>query len=79
MAPKKKHQPSLAEQLRRAVLESPETAYRISLDAEVDQGSLSRFMSERVDLSLENASRLASYFGLVLMSPYGPKKTRRSR
>lgn len=52
--------------LRDAVRTSGLSLYRLSLDADIGQDQLSRFMREERGLSLETAGRLAVHLGLSL-------------
>jgi transcriptional regulator with XRE-family HTH domain len=59
--------------LRRAVNESGLSVNRIATESGISQSSLSRFMAGDRMLSLESASKLFDYLGLVAKKP-APKK-----
>lgn len=69
--------PSLAEQLRLALRDSPDTRYRLALELNIPQSSLSRFVSGS-GLTLDNASRLAARLGVRIIRPRRPCSRRRS-
>lgn len=52
--------------IRAAVLASGQSLYRLSLDADIGQDQLSRFMRGERGLSLETAARLAVHLGYKL-------------
>ena len=53
--------PSLSNQIRRAIKASPFTAYRISKEARIDRGLMSRFLAGRQNLSLNALDRISNY------------------
>jgi plasmid maintenance system antidote protein VapI len=58
-------EPSLADQIRRAARESGLSVYRLAKDAEVDQGTLNKFLAGiRPNLTLDVADRLFRVLGL---------------
>jgi hypothetical protein len=57
---------SLSDQLRKAVLNSGLTRYRVAVDAQVDHAVLRRFLSGERDIKLQTADRLAEYLGFEL-------------
>ena len=57
---------SVAETIRRAVLESGKTLYRVGKDSGVNYGTLHRFMSRERSMSLDAVEKLCAYLGLTL-------------
>ena len=74
------HKPDLEEQLRRAILQSGMSRYEVSKQTGIDQGTLSRFVSEdprkHRTITLTTASRLAEALGLKL-APESSRKRRK--
>jgi transcriptional regulator with XRE-family HTH domain len=64
---------SISEQLRKAILASGVTRYRIAKENGIDQASLSRFMNGTTGLSGDTIDILCKYLGLKLV------KTKRKR
>jgi plasmid maintenance system antidote protein VapI len=60
--------PSIAEVLRRAILDSELPLLRIAQETGVERASISRFVRGKNSLRLDMADRLAAYFGLTLTS-----------
>jgi len=57
----------ISEQLRRAIEKSPETYYKIAKEADVDWGTLTRFVdSSRPNIRIDTIDRLCAYLGLEL-------------
>ena len=52
------------DQLREAIEKCEATRYRIAADTEIDQASLSRFMSGTTGLTTENIDKLCEYLNL---------------
>ena len=63
---KRTKQPDLTEQLRQAIADSGLTGYRISADAGVDRGLMTRFINGDRGITLTVASRITAYLGLEL-------------
>jgi len=62
-----KRKPELiGEQLRRAIIDSGLTAYRISQDTGVAVDSIQRFLNGERDLRLQTVEVVAGYLGLQL-------------
>ena len=61
-----RRQPSLAQQLRQAILDADETPYGIATHTGVDHSMLSRFLRGERDLRLETAGKIAAYLKLEL-------------
>jgi len=62
----KKQLAPITEPLRKAILASGLSHYRIATDAGLQAGQLDRFMSGERDLMAASADKLAAYFGLEL-------------
>lgn len=70
----------LAEQLREAMRESEWSVNQISKGAGIAQSRLNDFYGVQKSLSLENASKLAAFFGMRLTKPkHKPKPKRKKR
>ena len=72
----------LSDQLRKAILQSDKTRYRISIETGIAQSILSRFINQDAGLSLENVDRICDCIGarLVLVRPVkASNKKRRER
>jgi transcriptional regulator with XRE-family HTH domain len=54
----------LSDQIRLAIEKSGMTRYRLALEARVDQGALSRFMSGKSGLSMAALDRISEIIGL---------------
>lgn len=68
--------PDIEEQLRGAVLESEWSVYAIAKRSGIPQSRLSDFKNGRT-LSLENAGKLAAFFGMRFTKPkHKPKPDR---
>lgn len=63
---KPKHQPSLAETIRKTMTQDGRTVYRLSLDSGVSQGVLGRFLRGNRDVTLETADKICKALGLSL-------------
>ncbi len=63
---------SLAAALRRCVLDSKKTMYRICKDAKIPQPSMSRFMSGTSNLSFENLEKLLNDLDFSITPPTKP-------
>lgn len=57
---------TLSEQLRRAIVDSGLSQYRIALDTDVAQAVLARFLAGERDIRLATADKLAAYLRLKL-------------
>lgn len=73
-----KRQP-ISEQLRRAILASGMSRYRICKEIGIGQPSMSRFMAGIAGLSLETIDALAELLGLELRPAVKGKVTRGKR
>ena len=63
---------SISEQLREAIKNSPETYYRIAKEAEVDWGTLQRFVDgSRPNIRMDTIDRLCEYLDLDLRQSEG--------
>ncbi len=51
---------TLTDQLRKAILASPDTKYRIAADAEISPGLLTRFLSGERDLRLATVDKIVA-------------------
>jgi hypothetical protein len=58
--------PKMSEALRRAILESGLTLYRVSKDSGVSYAVLHRFIAGKRAVSMEALDRLCAYLGLRL-------------
>jgi transcriptional regulator with XRE-family HTH domain len=56
----------VAETIRRTILESGKTLYRVAKDSGVNFGTLYRFMSRERSMSLDAVEKLCAYLGLTL-------------
>lgn len=74
MSKSKKQTPTLAEQLKAAVLASGMTPYRIAKSAGITSPVLTRFMNGKRDLRLETAGLIAEVLGLTLQPIRKPKE-----
>jgi plasmid maintenance system antidote protein VapI len=74
MSKKRRRQPDLTEQLRRAIRASGLSAFRIATDANVDRAIMSRFVSGGRGITLNTAGRIARYLGLELRQVRKPKR-----
>ncbi len=72
--PRKK---KLSAQLRDAINASELTRYRICMETDIDQASMSRFMAGKMGMTLERLDRLADLLDLRIES--GPPKQRKGR
>jgi predicted XRE-type DNA-binding protein len=66
----------LSDQIRKAVDQSDMTRYRICMETDIDQPSMSRFMAGKVGMSLERLDRLADLLDLRLEAPIKHRTTR---
>jgi len=62
----------ISEQLRQAIRQSEKTRYRIWQETGISQAVLSRFMNEKVGLSMETVDLLCGCLGLRLMAEDKP-------
>jgi len=65
----------IQEALRKAIVKSRITHYRLGKDADIDAGIIDRFVNGERDIRLGTASKLAEVLGLRLV----PKATRKTR
>jgi len=63
-----KRRTSLTDQVRRAILTSGLTRYRISQETGVDHAALSRFMAGKTSLTLTSLDRMADVLGLDVVA-----------
>lgn len=69
---------TISEQLRAAIEAADDTYYRIAKDAEVDWGTLQRFVDgRRPNIRIDTIDKLCEYLGLELR-PKGRKRGGRS-
>jgi hypothetical protein len=59
-------QPTLSDQLRKAIHDSGKSRYRLSCESGVDQAALSRFVNGTATLSLASFDKLANVLALEL-------------
>ena len=62
---------ALSDQLRQAITNSDLTRYRICVECDIDQGTMSKFMVGQVGMSLETLDRLVAFLGLELVKRKG--------
>ena len=67
------------DQLREAIEKSEVTRYRIAADTEIDQASLSRFMSGTTGLTTDNFDKLCEYLGLRLVADKPARRSQRTQ
>jgi hypothetical protein len=63
-------------QLRKAIIESPMSRYKIADKSKVGEAPLSLFVNRKRTLTLTSAAKVADVLGLVLM-PSKPKRKAR--
>ena len=63
---RKKKRLTLAEQLRKVMVDSGTSHYRIWKDTGISQPVITRFVNEDRNISIVTADKLAEYFGLEL-------------
>ena len=56
----------MSEQLRKAILNSDKTRYRIAKETGVTEGQLSRFVHSKAKLTLDSIDRLGEYLELEI-------------
>jgi transcriptional regulator with XRE-family HTH domain len=61
-----KSKPTITEVLRAAIEKSGLTRYRIAKETGIPESNLRRFIQGEMSVRLDNADRLAAYFGLRL-------------
>ncbi len=68
--------PMMGNRLKEVLEREEVTAYRLWKDLGINQGQLSRFLSGKASMSLENLERIADYLGydLALLKRIGPGK-----
>jgi len=66
----------IEDQLRRAIVESPITQYKLAQVSGIDKGILSRFIRGERTITLTTAARLAEALDLELRPAMRPRKTR---
>jgi plasmid maintenance system antidote protein VapI len=64
---------TVSESLRKAIIDSGETLYRVAKDSGVSYPTVHRFVRHQRPISLEAVDRLCTYLGLRL-SPMNTKK-----
>ncbi len=69
-----KRQPTLAQQLQKAIRDADETPNQIGIQAGVDPSVMSRFVNNDRGISLRIAGRLAKYLGLELQPARKPRR-----
>jgi transcriptional regulator with XRE-family HTH domain len=62
---------TVSDQIKRAILDSDLTRYRIAQETGVDEATLSRFLSGERGLSMIAIDRLANFFGYKLVKAKG--------
>ncbi len=73
-----KKQP-FSEQLRQAIERSDKTRYRISLETDIAQSILSRFVNQGAGLSMESVDRLVECLDLKIVPRKQSKPTKKGR
>jgi hypothetical protein len=73
----KKH--PFSEQLRQAIERSDKTRYRISLETDIAQSILSRFVNQGAGLSMESVDRLVECLDLTLAHRKQAKTTKKGK
>lgn len=63
-------------ELRKAVIDSGVTGYRLAIETGIPQSTISRFINEEADLSLTKAAKIADFLQLELRQI---PKTRRTK
>jgi hypothetical protein len=63
---RKREGDNVGETIRRSVLESGQTLYRVAKDSGVNYGTLHRFMTRERSMSLDAVEKLCAYLGLTL-------------
>ena len=66
----------IEDQLRRAIVESPVTQYKLAQVSGIDKGILSRFIRGERTITLTTAARLAEALDLDLRPSGQPKQSR---
>jgi transcriptional regulator with XRE-family HTH domain len=64
---------TLSKLIRRAILESGKTRYRIACECRVDQATLSRFITGKSTLSQDTIDKLVAGLGIEVRLPRKPK------
>jgi len=70
---------TLAETLRKAIIDSGRSAYALQQETGVDASVISRFLHEERDLRLETAGKLAAALGMTLITSTDERKSTRHR
>ena len=65
-------QPSLGDQLRKAIHDSGLSVYAVAKGSGLSQPATLRFVSKKRDLFLSSATKLAHFFGMELTEPRLP-------
>jgi hypothetical protein len=68
-----------SEQLRRAIAQSDKTRYRISQETGISEAVLSRFMAEKVGLSMPTVDLLCDCLRLRLVAEGEPGRRQRKK
>jgi DNA-binding phage protein len=74
-----KERTRFSDQLRRAIERSDKTRYRISQETGVSQAVLSRFMHQKVGLSMETVDLICECLGLRLVADDEPARKRTTK
>ena len=71
---------SVSDSLRQAIRNSDATLYRVAKDAEIDWGTLQRFLDgTRPNIRIDTVEKLCRYFGLELPRIAGRRRARSGR
>jgi transcriptional regulator with XRE-family HTH domain len=65
---------TFSEQIRRLILTSGYSAYKISKDTGIDKATLSRFLNGKSGLSMPNLDALAEYLGWEVKTKGGHQR-----
>jgi len=63
---KKREKPTLGETLRKTIVDSEVSHYRIAKDTGISQSVITRFVNEDRSISLDTAGKLMDYFELEI-------------
>lgn len=66
----------LSDQIRQAIETCGKTRYQIGQETDIDQATLSRFMSGKGGLSIPVLDRLGEYLGLNITTESKPRKAK---
>ncbi len=59
--------PNLQDQIKSAISEKSISAYQLAKDTGINEGQLSRFFNNKVDLSLKKVIQIIDYLGYDLL------------